>query len=155
MIIKIIKTIYLKIEFYEFILYLLIFLTFLIGVIQDILYKEIDFFLTLIEIFLYLLIDINYYKLMIIYILICIFYYIFTKFLEKYIGFGDIWYITLYFFNFQQVDILTKVFILYKALAIFIILHYIYLNKISKNLPFLPIIALSYLLILWNLICQI
>lgn len=155
MIIKIIKTIYLKIEFYEFILYLLIFLTFLIGVIQDILYKEIDFFLTLIEIFLYLLIDIYYYKLMIIYILICIFYYIFTKFLEKYIGFGDIWYITLYFFNFQQVDILTKVFILYKALAIFIILHYIYLNKISKNLPFLPIIALSYLLILWNLICQI
>lgn len=152
MIIKIIKTTYLQIGFYKFILCSLIFFTFLIGVIQDILYKEIDFFLTLIEVFLYLLIDINYYKLIITYILICIFYYIFTKFLEKYIGFGDIWYIVLYFFNFQQVDILTKIFVLYKSLVIFIIIYYIYLNKISKDLPFLPIIALSYLLILWNFI---
>ena len=130
------------------ILYILIIFIFLLQVIEDLRHKEIYLYLTFLEIFLLLLIDLAYFKLIIIYVFISSVYFLFRRFFTEHMGFGDIWYMLFYFYNFTYVSLLNKVFYLYGGLIIFLIINYIYEKKIPKRIAFLPIIAIGYLLIL-------
>jgi hypothetical protein len=127
---------------YTCILYLLISGIVLIQIIEDIYHQEIYFSLTLIEIILFLLIDLNYLKLVGIYIIVSFIYYLFYNFLKNHLGFGDLWYLLLYFYMGGNISL--KFSILYKVFFIFIIICFLF--KI-KRIAFLPIIGLGYLLL--------
>ena len=129
-----------------YIFYSLLFFVFLINIIEDIFHKEIYIWLTFIEMMLLLIININYLKVIIIYLFFTFLYFIFSKYLRNHMGFGDIWYLILYFYHFPHITYLHKVFILYTSLLINLFLHIIIHKNIPKIIGFLPVIGGGFLI---------
>jgi hypothetical protein len=126
--------------------YTLLFFSFIINIIEDILHKEVYIYLTFIEIILLLIINIFYLKVIFIYIFFAFLYFIFSKYFKNHIGFGDIWYLILYFYHLPHINYVHKFFTLYKSLLIILLLYILIEKKIPKTISFLPVIGGAFLI---------
>ena len=114
-------------------LLLLLFLIFLWQVYEDYQNQSISLSLMIISILLTLFMT---YKLIMIYTICSLIYFIGKKTLQKHLGFGDIWYLVLFFFYFSRYYYLL-------LLNLWGVLLWGTYTKTSKTLPLLPLLLMT------------